>query len=165
MGRMRRWWNDVRFVFLILWRNVRGRLVLRLDRLSGLSFGRGSVDGLSLGMKLLVPHLFGFTNQDNKGLVPEGYVRFLNEEEERQYLEQSPPSNTLLPKNQMVQSGEATPRVTNQSVIQSKWEQHHQQEDDEGEWVDEPDDSSATETAGGDWVGLTTGVDHIQVER
>jgi len=44
---------------------------------------------------------------ESKGLVPEGYVRFLNEEEERQYLSQSPPSNTLLPQES---SGEETPR-------------------------------------------------------
>src|SRR5580704_17086935 len=65
-------------------------------------------------MKLLVP--FSTLSFDlmleSKGLVPEGYVRFLNQEEERQYLDQSPPSNTLLPRNPPEQSkniGDQTP--------------------------------------------------------
>ena len=52
--------------------------------------------------------------EESKGLVPEGYVRFLNEEEERQYLAQSPPTNTLLPRDDAyaMDTGEETPRPT-----------------------------------------------------
>jgi len=52
--------------------------------------------------------------EESKGLVPEGYVRFLNEEEERQYLAQSPPTNTLLPRDDAyaADTGEETPRPT-----------------------------------------------------
>jgi hypothetical protein len=41
-------------------------------------------------------------------------VRFLTEEEERQYLSQSPPTNTLLPKDDvyMANTGDETPRPT-----------------------------------------------------
>jgi hypothetical protein len=86
-------------------------------------------------------------------------VRFLNEEEERQYLEQSPPSNTLLPKQPIIHSGQDTPRVSTQST-------HHWNEDDDGDWVDEEEPSAASHTGTGeDWVGLTTGVERVRVER
>jgi hypothetical protein len=68
-------------------KGVSGWLVVR-DEITGITL----VDGLTV---------------ESKGLVPEGYVRFLNDEEERQYLSQSPPTNTLLPQGS---SGEETPR-------------------------------------------------------
>ena len=82
-------------------------------------------------------------------MVPEGYVRFLNEDEERQYLAQSPPSNTLLPRDQdttvFSSSGEETPRPTishtKQQWIQST-EDTNNQDEGGGEWVDEDDDPS-----------------------
>lgn len=85
-------------------------------------------------------------------------MRFLNEDEERQYLEQSPPSNTLLPKDpNVIRSGEDTPRVTDQST-QSQQRTWHQNEKD---WAE---DSKPT-SGGEDWVGLTTAVEHVRVER
>lgn len=80
-------------------------------------------------------------NLDNKGLVPEGYVRFLNGDEERQYLAQSPPSNTLLPRDPIPSTGEDTPRQTQLSPSKQRWNVHPP---DEGEWVDEPEDTSKT---------------------
>jgi beta-lactam-binding protein with PASTA domain len=82
-------------------------------------------------------------------LVPEGYVRFLNEDEERQYLAQSPPSNTLLPRDQdttiLSSSGDETPRPpishTKQQWIQLT-EDTTNQGGGGGEWVDGDDDAA-----------------------
>ena len=81
------------------------------------------------------------TDLDNKGLVPEGYVRFLNGDEERQYLAQSPPSNTLLPRDPISSTGEDTPRQTQLSQSKHEWNVNPA---DEEEWVDEPEDHSKT---------------------
>jgi len=76
---------------------------------------------------------------DNKGLVPEGYVRFLNGDEERQYLAQSPPSNTLLPRNPTLSSGEDTPRQPQTTQpLEQEWNTHPK---DDEEWVDDPEDA------------------------
>jgi hypothetical protein len=113
---------------------------------SGWLVVRDEITGLCLFCSMLM--------EESKGLVPEGYVRFLNEDEERQYLEQSPPSNTLLPKDPIILSvGEDTPRGINQSA-RSRW-------NEEGDWVDDAGNTSGGE----DWVGLTTGVEHVRVER
>lgn len=81
---------------------------------------------------------------DNKGLVPEGYVRFLNGDEERQYLAQSPPSNTLLPQRDPFPStGEDTPRQTQLShTKQQQWNTNPYHDNDEEEWIDEPEEPS-----------------------
>jgi len=77
---------------------------------SGWLIVRDEITGIPEGRYLVVNCV------ESKGLVPEGYVRFLNEDEERQYLTQSPPSNTLLPRDQdttvFTSSGEETPRPT-----------------------------------------------------
>jgi hypothetical protein len=70
---------------------------------------------------------------ESKGLVPEGYVRFLNGEEERQYLDQSPPTNTLLPR--IMGSGEETPTQP-QSQPKQQWTTDVTDDDD---WIDEPE--------------------------
>ena len=77
--------------------------------------------------------------------MPEGYVRFLNEDEERQYLAQSPPSNTLLPRDHdflLASSGEDTPRQPN---LIKEWNTDSGEVGNDGndgyddvEWVDEP---------------------------
>jgi len=99
--------------------------------------------------------------------VPEGYVRFLNEDEERQYLAQSPPSNTLLPRDQETSpfsSGEETPRPTTQiSHEKAKWISS-ETNTDEGGWVDEPEVQAQSRD---DWDvdGMITGVQKVNVQR
>ena len=72
-------------------------------------------------------------------MVPEGYVRFLNENEERQYLSQSPPSNTLFPRDQdpsfLSSSGDETPRQPTQT-LKGEWI-NPELALNEGEWIDE----------------------------
>jgi len=105
---------------------------------------------------VIIPVALKFLIVENKGLVPEGYVRFLNEEEERQYLEQSPPSNTLLPplENQIPPgSGEETPRQT------TRWpSSSHVDQDD---WT--ANTSSGGQAVSEDWVGITTAVENVGV--
>lgn len=69
---------------------------------------------------------------ESKGLVPEGYVRFLTEQEEEQYLNQTPPTNILLPPP--LDSGEATPRQPTQS-----WPE------DDAEWIDKSEISEPSD--------------------
>jgi hypothetical protein len=89
---------------------------------------------------------------ENKGLVPEGYVRFLNEEEERQYLMQSPPTNTLLPRQETTStqdSGEDTPRQT--ILVSREW--------NDDDWIDDPEPNEHTEPEYAD------GAQKVRVER
>jgi hypothetical protein len=95
---------------------------------------------------------------ESKGLVPEGYVRFLNDDEERQYLSQSPPSNTLLPRDQQDQSstfssstGEETPRPpmsTKQPWIHTPEIDENEEEKREN---DEPESQNSRKEVGDDW--------------
>lgn len=105
---------------------------------------------------------------ESKGLVPEGYVRFLNEDEERQYLAQSPPSNTLLPRNQenvKNSSGEETPRPT-LATKHPQWNtttEDHGAGDGEEEWIEEPEGTEGRENSN---VGsMTTGVQNVSMQR
>lgn len=121
---------------------------------------------------------------ESKGLVPEGYVRFLNEDEERQYLAQSPPSNTLLPREDQEPfqfgstTGEDTPRQTT-SILHSKesWDNPShpagEEVDPGGQWVDDPlpqdthrSSSTGNLSAGDDWMdGMIAGVQKVNVQR
>jgi beta-lactam-binding protein with PASTA domain len=110
-------------------------------------------------MKLLVPRFYPYELDvlESKGLVPEGYVRFLNEGEERQYLAQSPPSNTLLPRGDQQQtmfpsSGEETPRPPmnqrSKRWISSSPDNHNEEE---GGWVNEVQPETTTEDSKNEW--------------
>jgi len=109
-------------------------------------------------------------------------VRFLNQDEERQYLAQSPPSNTLLPRDHesgpfTSTTGEDTPRQATSSIPHSKesWDTSAGEDvDPGGEWVDDPlpEDTPHGENSrdgGGsrdDWMdGMIAGVQKINVQR
>ena len=98
---------------------------------------------------------------ESKGLVPEGYVRFLNDEEERQYLAQSPPTNTLLPRPS---SGEETPT----QPPKGQWETDVAGDDDD-EWIDEPDGINKSVKWGeedvSERVEVSEGVEEVTVEK
>lgn len=78
--------------------------------------------------------------------MPEGYVRFLNEDEERQYLAQSPPTNTLLPREVAESSGEETPR---QPTLSKQLKAESPGNADDDEWVDEPEEESTSPNVAG----------------
>ena len=122
--------------------------------------------------KLYCRRLIG---EESKGLVPEGYVRFLNEDEERQYLAQSPPSNTLLPRSgqdtthQFASTGEDTPRqITSTLPTKESWDNPDQDVDSGGEWVDDPipQDTHHERGSRDDWMdGMIAGVQKVNVQR
>ena len=73
-------------------------------------------------------------------------MRFLNEDEERQYLAQSPPTNTLLPREIAESSGEETPR---QPTLSKQLKTESPRNADDDEWVDESEEESTGPNATG----------------
>ena len=102
-------------------------------------------------------------------------MRFLNEDEERQYLAQSPPSNTLLPRSgqdttqQFESTGEDTPRqITSTLPTKESWDNPDQDVDLGGEWVDDPipQDTHHERGSRDDWMdGMIAGVQKVNVQR
>ena len=97
-------------------------------------------------------------------------MRFLNEDEERQYLAQSPPTNTLLPRDQGIKesSGEDTPRQPN-LVKQWNTTQVSGQEGDDDEWVDESEEESGADPhiTREEWnvEGMAKGVQDVSLQK
>ena len=73
-------------------------------------------------------------------------MRFLTEEEERQYLAQSPPSNLLFPRDPdmpLFSSGEDTPRQTQLSQEKHpQWDVVPNDNEDNPGWVDLPEENA-----------------------
>ena|SRR5271156_1444309 len=104
---------------------------------------------------------------ESKGLVPEGYVKFLTSDEERQYLSQNPPTNTLLPQfpgtNHILNSdGQETPTLKTWSQpSQQQWSiQEEDDGGDEDEWIDEPNEEGKE-----DLDSVTEAIENVHVER
>ena len=101
-------------------------------------------------------------------------MRFLNEDEERQYLAQTPPSNTLLPRNQelsqFVSTGEDTHRqATSKLSSKESWDNpSHPNEGivSGGEWIDDPVAENGQGADRDDWMdGLIARVQQVNVQR
>ena len=98
----------------------------------------------------------------SKGLVPEGYVKFLTSDEERQYLSQNPPTNTLLPQfpgtNHIPNTdGQETPTLKTWPQASQQWSiQEEDTTGDEDEWIDEPNEEQVD--------SVTEAIEKVHVE-
>ena len=111
---------------------------------------------------------------ESKGLVPEGYVKFLTSDEERQYLSQNPPTNILLPQPQFPptnhirdpSTGEETPTLRTWShPSQQQWRIEEESHGSEGEWIDGPNHERKYAADEVLVDSVTEGIEKVNVER